>query len=109
MNKKTLYIFSAILTILSLIGFAISAVLIEYNMKYWWTILISALLFIVLFIFTCVAYFPNAEFICKKCNKQFKPSINASLWSIHTITRRYLKRPHCNEKSWSKETWDIKK
>ena len=109
MKKKTLYITSAILTILSIVGFAVSAILIDYNIKFCWTVLVSAILFVVLFILTCVIYFPNAEFICRKCNKQFKPTINASLWAMHTITRRYLRCPHCNEKSWAKETWNFEK
>ena len=106
MKKKTLYIISSVLTILSLVGFVISAILLENNPKLWWTMLISTIIFVLLFVLTCIAYFPNAEFICKKCNKQFKPTFNACLWAIHTPTRRYLKCPHCNEKSWAKETWN---
>lgn len=107
MKKKTLYIISACLTIASILGLALSVFLTEYNHNYWWTILVSAVLFIFLFILTCVTYFPNAQFICNKCNKQFKPTVGASLMGMHTITRRYLKCPHCNEKSWCKETWNF--
>ena len=77
------------------------------NTKYWWTILISSILFVTLLIATCIVYFSNAEFICTKCNKQFKPSIGQGLMAVHTATRRYLKCPHCQEKSWAKETWNF--
>jgi len=99
MKKKKLYIASAVLTIVSLLGFVLSAVLIDYNIEFWWTMLISTILFNLLFVLTCWAYFPNAEFICIKCNKQFKPTVTASLIAYHTITRRYLKCSHCNQKS----------
>lgn len=109
MKKKTLYIISAILTILSLAGLCFAVVLTEHNHTNWWTILVSSILFTALLILTCVIYFPNAEFICNKCNKQFKPTVSASIMGMHTTTRRFLRCPHCNQKSWAKETWDIKK
>ena len=109
MKKKTLYIICAISTILSLIAFALSAVITSVYPHKWWTILVSSILMIVLFVLTCVIYFKNTEFICTKCNQQFKPTVNASLWAIHTITRRHLHCPHCNETSWCKETWNIEK
>ncbi|MBQ9795340.1 MAG: hypothetical protein IJW36_00060 [Clostridia bacterium] len=107
MKKKTLYIISASILILSIIGLVVAAILTEHNSKNWWTILVSAILFVVLFILTCVIYFPNVVFVCKKCNKKFKPTVNASLWAFHTITRRYLECPHCREKSWAQETWNF--
>lgn len=109
MKKKTLYIISASLLIFSILGIVVAAIITEFYPKYWWTILVSTILFVVLFVLTCVIYFPNAEFICTKCNKQFKPTVSASLWAFHTITRRHLRCPHCNEKSWAKETWNIEK
>lgn len=107
MKKKTLYIICAVLTILSIVGLAIAGIITEFYPKCWWTIVVSTFLFIVFFVLTCIVYFPNAEFVCRKCNKQFKPTVNESLWAIHTPTRRYLKCHHCHEKSWAKETWDI--
>ena len=107
MKKKTLYIISASLLILSIIGLALSAIITNYLPKHWWTILVSSILLVILFILTCVVYFPNAEFICTKCNTQFKPTVGASMMGIHTISRRYLKCPHCGQKSWAKETWNF--
>ena len=109
MKKKTLYIVSASMLILSIIVLAIAAIITTHYPKHWWTILVSTILFVTFFILTCVIYFPNAEFICAKCNKQFKPTVSASILGMHTITRRYLRCPHCNQKSWAKETWNIEK
>ena len=109
MKKKTLYIISASFMILSLLGIILAGVLIEYNIKYWWTMLVSTIIFVALFILTCFVYFTNAEFVCEKCNKQFKPTVNASFWAIHAITRRYLRCPHCKQFSWAKETWKNEK
>ena len=107
MKKKTLYIISVSLLILSMIALALSIKITTNLPKHWWTILLSSILFVGLFISTCIIYFKNAEFVCNRCNKQFKPTISSSLWSFHTITRRYLRCPHCNQKSWTKETWNI--
>ena len=109
MKKKKLYIISVTLLLLSIAGFVVSAILMEYNANLWWTVLVSTDIFIAIFILTCISYFPNAEFICKQCNKQFKPTFNSSFWSIHLITKRYLRCPHCNKLSWAKETWNIEK
>ncbi|MBO5955018.1 MAG: hypothetical protein J6Q13_03535 [Clostridia bacterium] len=108
MNKKKLYIICACLTILSLVGIGISAIIISKFPNHWWTMLVSIILTVVLLVLTCVIYFPNAEFVCTKCHKQFKPSTFSSIMSIHTITRRYLRCPHCNKLSWCKGTWNNK-
>lgn len=109
MKKKTLYIISASLLVTSIVSLVIAMIITSYFPKHWWTILVSTILFVGLFILTCAIYFPNAKFICAKCNKQFKPTVSASLLAIHTPTRRYLHCPYCNQKSWAKETWNIKK
>ena len=41
--------------------------------------------------------------------KQFKPTIGSSMIGPHIFTKRYLKCPHCQQKSWAKETWNINK
>ena len=107
MKKKTLYIIISTLTILSILAFAASPALI--NFYHWWPMLVSGIIMIVLIVLTCIIYFTNAEFICTKCNKQFKPTVRAGIMGPHTITRRYLKCPHCNKKSWAKETWNFEK
>ena len=74
MKKKTLYIICASLLILSILGILFASILIEHNQKYWWTILVSLIVFVVILILTCLTYFPNIEFVCNKCKKQFKPN-----------------------------------
>ena len=44
----------------------------------------------------------QAVFKCKKCGKRFVPTKKAYLMGMHTLTRRYLRCPHCNQKSWCK-------
>lgn len=39
---------------------------------------------------------------CKKCGQKFKPTFRAYVFGAHTLTRRYLKCPHCKEKSFCK-------
>ncbi len=40
---------------------------------------------------------------CKKCGKHFVPTIAECTMSMHIISTRYLKCPHCSEKSWCKK------
>ena len=109
MNKKNLYILTIVLSFLSLVGIILSSIIFESNSKHWWMLAISLSITVILLVLTCFVYFKNAEFICKKCNKQFKPTASKSILAIHTITRRYLRCPHCNQKSWCKATWKIEK
>ena len=44
----------------------------------------------------------QAVFKCRKCDKRFIPTKAAYFMGLHTITRRYLRCPHCNQKSWAK-------
>lgn len=109
MKKKILFYILISLLFVSIAGIIISSILIEKNQNNWWTLLVSFTIFFCLLILTFIAYFPNVEFICRKCNKQFKPSISKSLFSMHFITRHYIRCPHCNQLSWAKATWDINK
>lgn len=49
----------------------------------------------------------QAVFECKKCNKRFIPTKFAYLMSMHTITRRHLRCPHCGKRSWCKRCMTI--
>lgn len=44
----------------------------------------------------------QAVFQCKHCQKRFVPTKLAYIMGAHTITRRRLRCPHCNKKSWCK-------
>ncbi len=41
----------------------------------------------------------SGAFECAKCGKRFMPKMGAYLAGMHTTTRRYLKCPHCGERS----------
>lgn len=40
---------------------------------------------------------------CGKCHYKYVPSFSDVYWAIHLGRSRYLKCPHCNEKSWNKK------
>ncbi len=40
---------------------------------------------------------------CKKCHYKYVPSYKDVYWAIHLGRSRYLKCPHCNQKSWNKK------
>ena len=92
----------AITTILMFIPIIISAIILDKsNVSY--PLIITLIIFVPVFIITIVLYTKYVHFICPKCNQKFKPSNSAIIWSIHTPTKRKLKCPHCNAKSWCKE------
>lgn len=39
---------------------------------------------------------------CSKCGEKFVPTLSSYVLAPHTLTRRYLKCPHCKRKSWNK-------
>ena len=49
----------------------------------------------------------QAAFECGKCKKRFIPTKFAYLMGMHTITRRHLRCPYCNKKSWAKRCLTI--
>ena len=42
----------------------------------------------------------SGAFECQKCQKRFMPTLGAYIAGAHTPTKRWLKCPHCGEKSW---------
>lgn len=42
----------------------------------------------------------SGAFECQKCKKRFMPTLGAYIAGAHTPTKRWLKCPHCGEKSW---------
>jgi len=105
MKNKTKYIVLISLLIFDLLLFCASAVLTEFYRNLWWTILITVILLIVLFVFTIIIYMKHIEFICAKCETQFKAKNKDIILAIHTPTKRYLRCPSCGEESWCKETF----
>ena len=39
-------------------------------------------------------------FECKHCGEMFVPTLSAYIMGPHTLTKRYLKCPHCGKKGW---------
>ena len=42
-------------------------------------------------------------YVCKKCNHKYIPTYNQVFWAPHINRTRYLKCPHCKQKSWNKK------
>ena len=106
MNKhKKLYYFMLIATILMIVAFAVS-LLVWTELNNWIPFAVICPVFIILFVCTIVIYMKYVKFICHKCNQTFKASKSAILWAVHTPTKRYIKCPHCNAKSWCKEDFE---
>lgn len=40
---------------------------------------------------------------CGKCDQKFVPTYNQTLWSMHFGRTRFLRCPHCHQKSWCKK------
>ena len=40
---------------------------------------------------------------CGKCNHKYVPTYNQVNWAMHCGRKRYLKCPHCGQKSWNKK------
>jgi L-rhamnose mutarotase len=40
---------------------------------------------------------------CKNCHHKFVPTYKEALFVMHTPTKRHLKCPKCNKKSWNKK------
>lgn len=43
-------------------------------------------------------------YLCKKCNHTHVPSFRQTLFSPHINRTRYMKCPHCKQRSWQKKT-----
>ena len=42
-------------------------------------------------------------YVCKKCNHKYIPSYKQVIWAAHINRTRYMKCPHCNQRSWQKK------
>ena len=40
---------------------------------------------------------------CEKCHHKHVPTFSQTLWSMHLGRTRYMKCPHCHQKSWNKK------
>ena len=42
-------------------------------------------------------------YVCAKCGHRYVPTFHSVLWSMHEGRTRYMKCPHCHQKSWQKK------
>ena len=94
-----------IATILMIVAFAVSLI-VWTELNIWIPFVVVWPVSVILFVCTIIVYMRYVKFICPKCNQTFKASANAILWAVHTPTRRRLRCPHCNAKSWCKEDFE---
>ena len=102
MKNKTKYFITFGLVILSTILLIASTIITEHNKDLWWTILVSSIIFVGLIVICFYYYIKVVEFVCPKCNAQFKPKASETVWAMHTVTKRYLKCPKCGKYHWCK-------
>lgn len=103
---KNKIILSIIGVVLSLVLLIASTILVESEMISF----ASAIMLItisVIFVFAAIFYAAKIDhqtgvYECKKCGHSFKPTFKAYIWGAHTLTKRYLRCPKCEEKSWCK-------
>lgn len=67
-------------------------------------IVISVLIFIFGVGFCFLIEQKSGYYICSKCNHKYIPKYRQVLFSAHFQRTRYMKCPHCHQKSWNKKT-----
>ena len=100
--SKTLL--SVCILLISLILIMISGASFEVFPFEWSVLLVvlSSITFIIALVAAILLDHGAGEYECKKCGQRFKPTLSAYVWGAHTLTKRYLKCPHCGEKSFCK-------
>ena len=105
-ESKKKIILSAMIAGLSIIAalpmFIISGML---EMETWLRFLLIGIgLFVIIIgiIIACILDRDAGTFECQKCGTRFSPDMKSYIMGAHTITKRYLKCPHCGESSYCK-------
>ena len=104
MKNTANVLLSVCILLISLILIMISAALFEFFPVDWSILLVvlSSITFIISLGAAIALDYSAGVYECKKCGQKFKPTLRAYVFGAHTITRRYLKCPHCGEKSFCK-------
>ena len=66
-------------------------------------ILIGLVPFLILLPFLIKIEQTAGYYECAKCKHKYVPEYKSFLWSMHMGRTRYMKCPHCNQKSWQKK------
>lgn len=101
--KRSLGLSIFIVLVTFLAGFTLILLSGSLEMETWLRVLLVVIGFISLLGGITVAVVlevTSGAFECKKCEKRFMPTLGAYLAGVHTPTKRWLKCPHCGEKSW---------
>ena len=105
-EAKFRLIIEAIVIVLTLIsGCTMILIAGSVDLETWMRVTLTVLALVVIFggLFVAAALeMRQAVFECKHCKKRFIPTKVAYIMGMHTITRRHLRCPHCNKKSWCK-------
>ena len=104
MKNQIKVLLSVYILLISIILLMISGALFEF-MPIDWSILmvvLSSITFIIALVAAILLDYSAGDYECKKCGQRFKPTLGAYVWGAHTLRTRYLKCPHCQEKSFCK-------
>ena len=94
-------IISVIISVACLVG----GIALWETYDYWWAMVIGWAVFIATNAWLVIFYHKNISYKCPNCGHVFKPSYWRFLISAHMPTKRRLKCPKCNQKSWCKEVY----
>ncbi len=86
-------------------GCTIIALAGSFEMQTWLRILLIVIAIIIMaggIFIAAVLDMKSGTYECRKCGKRFVPSAGAYIAGPHSLTTRYLKCPHCGEKSFCK-------
>ena len=104
MKSLAKILLSVCVLLISLILIMISASLFEFLPIDWSILLVvlSSITFVIALVAAILLDYGAGKYECKKCGQRFKPTLGAYIFGAHTLTTRYLKCPHCGEKSFCK-------
>ena len=110
MNNKRKIILSVIGVAISITLLAISSILAEekiINPEIAITLTtVSTVLVLIAIFHAAKVDYETGVYECRKCGHTFKPTFNAYILGVHTLTTRHLKCPKCEEKSWCRRKMD---
>ena len=101
MKSLAKILLSVCILLISLILIMISAAMFEFIPIDWSVLLVvlSSITFIIALAVAILLDYGAGEYECSKCGQKFKPTLCAYIMGAHTLTRRYLKCPHCRKSS----------
>jgi len=69
-------------------------------------VVVGIMAFVFTFAIALEKDYDAGDYECKKCHKRFKPTFLSYFLAMHTLTKRYLKCPHCGKESFCKRRID---